>query len=407
MKFYQARKFKFRVVLAFLVTIAFVSMTYAWFAYSAKTRLGTEVDVKAWYVEIEKDGSVVTNNVDISASEIYPGMDTVVETIKISNLGDTDAIIKYDIKEARILDKETYSTSESTTTESIEDILANQYPFKININLSKDFVISGNDSAYFTISISWPFDSDTDELDSSWGSDAYEFIQSENQKLAGDSSYQVRNPINLSLALNAEQYFEADNELDINYGYGQLVLFDVANNKSCSSISSTCLVTHVIDNKNKVSDNTVSLVLDAKGNYRNSYFNEYNDVLNILNNLWSANVRGLSASELLVAISKDVENTKLIRPDLSDTIVGNVAYQNRSNEILTRAITYNGHFTFDSYLYDYFSSVNCYWTDTTYNFNYGYGVESINDSTSKLGPIDKDTSCRVVPVIEATKASLK
>ena len=112
-------------------------------------------------------------------------METKSEIIKISNLGDSDAIINYDIVTARILgdNSDNYSPSETITSEYIEDALSHSYPCKINISVNKKHIIAGSkEDALFEVSVSWPLDSDNDALDSLWGNKAYEFQNSEISK---------------------------------------------------------------------------------------------------------------------------------------------------------------------------------------------------------------------------------
>ena len=168
---------RLNLISIFFVAVSFISVTLAWFVYSGLSTVSTEVSVKAWYIEMERDGKPETNQIVISFDEIYPGMDPVVEEVKIKNLGDSDAQVKYNVKSARILDKpeDAYVVSETITSNYIEDQIAHQYPFHINIDLSKEFVLAKTDETIFKVSISWPLDSDNDELDSTWGTDAYKF----------------------------------------------------------------------------------------------------------------------------------------------------------------------------------------------------------------------------------------
>ena len=67
--------------------ISCISVTLAWFAYSGIAKVATEIEVKSWLIEFEKNETTVSNNIVISLAEIYPGMDTLYETIKIKNRG--------------------------------------------------------------------------------------------------------------------------------------------------------------------------------------------------------------------------------------------------------------------------------------------------------------------------------
>ena len=69
------------------IVLSFISVTLAWFAYSGLSNVSTVVDVKAWYITLEKNGEEISNDIVISLSEIYPGMETLDEVVKIKNLG--------------------------------------------------------------------------------------------------------------------------------------------------------------------------------------------------------------------------------------------------------------------------------------------------------------------------------
>ena len=55
------------------------------------------------------------------------------------------------------------------------DTLSHDYPFHVNIDLSKNYISSHGDSSTFEVSVSWPLDSGNDSLDSLWGMNAYNF----------------------------------------------------------------------------------------------------------------------------------------------------------------------------------------------------------------------------------------
>ena len=71
----------------FIVT-SFIFTTFAWFAYSGLRSVSTEIDVKAWYIELSKSGEVVTNDIVITLDDVYPGMETVDEIVNIEELNE-------------------------------------------------------------------------------------------------------------------------------------------------------------------------------------------------------------------------------------------------------------------------------------------------------------------------------
>lgn len=422
----RKRNLKLNLIPMFFLAVSFISVTLAWFIYSGLATVQTEVNVKAWYIELEKEGEKISNNIIISVDDIYPGMETVTETIKIKNKGDSVAAVSYNINTARILgDDEHYydTTTGSISTVDLEDKLAHEYPFHINMNLSKNFVLEKTDEATFDISISWPLDSGTDENDSYWGTEAYKFKEEEGKLLALDKNYQVRPSIQIVISLTAEQYVktEVSNDenainltteqyvdkkisSDTNYPLGKEILFDVVNKKVCQQIGSTCFKMTVIDTNNKTTDQTVTLIpnilrFDNKGTY-NGYISAYQNIVQS----WKVVNRPLTASDILKVISTDVYNSKTIQEGISDSIIGTLRNENRVQNKLSNISILNGYYIFNSF--NYLSSNICYWTNTEYNTDKGMAVISGADATKLYGE-SKNTECKIVPVVLALKEDLE
>ena len=396
------------VSLLFLV-ISFISVTLAWFAYSGLLNVATEINVKAWYIELEKDGQVVSNEIIVSLAEIYPGMETVKEVVNIKNLGDSDAQVRYSLISARILDdpEHNYVINDITTSEYVEDLLSHEYPFHINMNLTKRYVLSKGEESIFEISISWPLDSGDNELDSLWGTAAYVFYQNEENKKNQDPEYQIRPSIQIIISLVAEQYLETDIASDYRYNLGDTVLFDVVTNSICSEVSSTCLETYIIDVNNTLSDEIVTLLPNPNNVYLNGSYHDYDSLFNTITNDWTVNTRPLLVEDLSKIISTDIMNSFLIREELSDAIIGNLNYDNRMSIELNKAISYNGYYRFINEKFPYLVATNCYWTNSEYDSLNSFAVKVNDENTSKLYNELKTSICNIVPVILVNKLNLQ
>ena len=398
---------KLNLISMFFLAVSFISVTLAWFIYSGLATVQTEVNVKAWYIELEKDSESVSNNIVISVDEIYPGMETITETVKIKNLGDSIAAVSYNINTARILGNADhyYDTINGTITSTdLEDKLSHDYPFHINMSLSKNFILEKTDEGTFDISISWPLDSGTDEIDSYWGTEAYKFKVEEEKLLALDKNYQIRPSIQIAISLTAEQYVESSNSSDINYPLGKQILFDVVDKKVCEQISSTCFRMNVIDVHNKTSDEAVTLIpnilrLDQVSTY-NNYTTSYQSIVQS----WKVENRPLIASDILKVISTDVYNSKLIRDGMSDSIIGTLKTESRVQNKLSNINQLNGYYIFS--LFDYLSSSNCYWTNTNYNEEKAMAVITESEITKLYGE-SKTTECKIIPVVIASKTDIE
>jgi len=391
------------------IVISFISVTLAWFAYSGMSSVATEIGVKAWYIELDKDGQAVSNDIVISLSDIYPGMDIVDEVVNIKNLGDSDAQLNYSIVSARILGDEAdnYLIDDTTTSsEYVEDVLSHNYPFHININLSKNYILAKGEESSFEVSVSWPLDSDIDSLDSLWGTEAYKFEQSELAKKNADANYQIKPSIQIVISVTAEQYLESDTTSDPNYDLGDVVLYDVVANEVCTEISTTCLTTYVMDVNNTLGDETVTLLPNVKNTYLNSTFNDYATTLSSITSSWTVGTRPLAVEDLLKIASKDVIGSTLIRDSISDLIIGKLNYNTRMSTEIAKAVSYNGYYNFSNEKFSYLSSANCYWTSSEYNTSNGFAVKKTDEINSKIYGEAKTASCNVIPVILAPKENL-
>lgn len=399
---------KLNLMSVIFIIVSLISVTLAWFAYSGLTDVSTEIGVKAWYIELQKDGQKVSNDIVISLSQIYPGMDTVNETINVKNLGDSDAQLSYSIVSARLLDntEDNYTVNETNTSEYVEDALSHNYPFHINMNLTKNYAIAKTGESAFTVSVSWPLDSDDDTLDTLWGTEAYNFQKNEEALKNADSNYQIKPSIKIVIKVTAEQYIESDTSSDMNYNLGDTILYDVANNAVCTEVSSTCLKTYIIDTNNKLGDTTVTLLPDPTITYGNSTYTDYGTTMSSITTGWTATTRSLLVEDLIKVISLDITNTNLIRDSISPSVLGYMGYGTRINTEMNKVITANGYYKTLNSKFPMLTSSNCYWTNSTYNEDKVFAYNKIDDTNSKLYGESKTNSCNVIPVILVSKSSL-
>ena len=417
MKKRHKRYLKLNLLSLFFAAISFISITLAWFAYSGLVTTATEINVKAWNIEFSKNKQVVSNNIVISLSEISPGMQTVSETINIKNLGDSPATLSYDITSARILD-------ETLTDENgdLEDKLSHDYPFHINMDLSDTYANAHDGTGEFTVSVSWPLDSDNDESDSEWGNKAYQF----NKEQENGTNSQTNSTIRIQIDLKAEQYLGGEtltdpavynvrdnnkstkvSESDPAYNLGDIVLYNYEENKKCSSISSSCIKSYIIDKDNMLSDTSVKLLPDLYNEYLTATASNYSSQFNSLTSNWKTSTRPLEVEDILPIVSKDVINTLLIRPNISNEIVGYLDYGDRLTTHINKTISYKGYYKFLNEKFPYFTTTKCYWLSTEYDESHQFALKKIDEEYSKIYNEEKNTSCSVIPVAEVSKSSLK
>ena len=402
---------KLNVMTLFFIAVSSISVTLAWFAYSGLAKVSTEIDIKSWLIEFEKNDTTVSNNIVISLDDVYPGMETIYESIKIKNKGDSDAKLSYSIQSARILDEEI--DIQNIDQEYLKDNLSHSYPFKINIDLSDNFILSKGKEAEFKMSVSWPLDSpneeidgeiiDSNKIDSEWGNLAYQFELAENQKYIDDQTYQKRPAIKIIISAKAEQIIQSNESSDTRYPLGELVLYDIKNNVICEQLVGDCIRTHVIDSNNKIGDTTISLLPELLGTYANGTYDEYDSILENTISDWNVNVRNLKIDDILKIISKDINNSVIIREEFSDKIIGYLNYENRINTVINNTKIYNGYYKFSNNEYTHLATSKCYWLNEEYNTEKAFALTKIDEENSKIYGEEKNKKCSVVPVIIAPK----
>ena len=391
----------FYILTTLFMAFMFISVTYAWFTFSGNVGLGTSALVKSWFIEFKDGEAIIDNDIMISSNEIYPGMETIYEDITIDNKGDSDANLAIRINSARILNEEKLIPNVNITSEDIQDRLAHNYPFKINIEVA-DKVVEAGSSSHFAVSISWPLDSGDNETDTYWGNEAYKFTENEQAELAKDELYQVRRPINLDITVVAEQDVGEPTTLDSDYQFGDEILYDVVNNTNCSIISSNCIKTRVIDIANKNMDQYVTLLPSVRSMSSVSDFTNFDTNYSTLVSNWTVSNRKLTYKDILRIISKDVLNTTLQYGDTSDMIVGSILNDARSDALIQEAITNNGKFSYYNSYFPYLDSSACVWT---YHNDAPYGLIRVDNQKSTLGSLASERTCKIVPIIVAPKSN--
>jgi len=166
------KRLKIRHIMFLIVLLAFNS--YAWFIYATKVSGSLSAHITSWNVEFQSGVDDISTNLKLDIERIYPGMDDYVKEISVRNKGEVKAQITYEIKKIKILG-ETYEIDEETTSDDLQDILENNFPFKLKINIDNNTVLNENTSSSFNISLTWPFESGNDALDTYWGNKAYEY----------------------------------------------------------------------------------------------------------------------------------------------------------------------------------------------------------------------------------------
>ena len=379
---------RLNIVSILFTVISLTSVTLAWFAYSGLATAKTEVGVKAWYIEFEKDNEPVSNNIIISLEDIYPGMEPKKEEVTIKNMGDVDTKLKYSINKARILDsnEDYYELSNNMDSNYIEDVLSHNYPFHIDINLSTLYIDSKED-AKFEVSVTWPLDSGNNALDSLWGNKAYQYSQTQEELEPNEREPAIEVTINVT----AEQAIDDLDSVDTHFLLGKKIKFDTSTGETCTT-GNTCIDTYVIDTFNVVEDEYVNLLPTT--DLGNGTFQDYQSI----NPNWHTDFNLLTATDILKVISLDIDESLVKINGISDSVIGRILTNTRANSIINNVVTNNGYFSYTSF--DYIKHNSCIWTSDTYS-DKGFALDD-----TKLYGENKNTECKMIPVLHVQKSKL-
>ena len=175
--------------IVFLIVL-FASNTLAWFIYATKIDTNVSVHVRAWNVVFEAGENEVTNVINIPVNSIYPGMENFEYEVNAYNRSEVNATFTYQILSANILGTEILSKEEKRarglpvdeqedlSSAQLESALAQSYPFSITASTSSGTIDMEEGVETFLFSIVWPYESNQDEVDTYWGSQAYQYKES-------------------------------------------------------------------------------------------------------------------------------------------------------------------------------------------------------------------------------------
>ena len=174
--------------LIFLIVLISAN-TFAWFIYATKIDSSVSVHVRAWNVVFEAGDNEVSNIININIDSIYPGMEDYQYEVKAYNRSEVSASLTYQVLSATLLGTE-YKTVEykqmlgeqvlqtDPTSASLEMALADNYPFSIFVQTSNNTIALGNGVETYRLNVVWPFESNHDDIDTLWGSNAYTYKES-------------------------------------------------------------------------------------------------------------------------------------------------------------------------------------------------------------------------------------
>ncbi len=175
-------KKRFSIFHLLFLAVIIAANTFAWFIYMDKISSDIDVRVKAWNVSFRLNNQEMEDYINFTVSDIYPGMTPFQQSLAVTNDGEMDANLSYEIVSVTVMG-DTYTTEGGAMTEEELTTLMNEnYPFKVTITTSQSLITRDGGTALFYINVTWPYESATngvsnDELDTYWGNRAYTFKQ--------------------------------------------------------------------------------------------------------------------------------------------------------------------------------------------------------------------------------------
>ena len=170
------KRIRLSSLLLLIVLLSFSS--YAWMVFVTKVSTGLSAHVTAWDFDFKLGEDTVTTEIIFEVDQIYPGMDDFVQQVSVTNNGELNGEITYEIKKIEILGT-TYETSTTVTSDDLLDMMETDFPFKLSVEVEGEDgnIIPIDETKNVSIKLVWPFESGNDELDTKWGQDAYEYYE--------------------------------------------------------------------------------------------------------------------------------------------------------------------------------------------------------------------------------------
>lgn len=166
------KRVKLRTILLLMLT--FAANSYAWFIYTTRVENQIEAHVRSWSVSFESASGGAEEFIKFSIDDMYPGMEEFKDSIKAVNNGENKAKLSYEIVSFKIMDT-LYESGKNITSEELLNKIRTEYPFKIILAVTNEEMDGKGGESEFTFSVTWPYESGDDVLDTYWGNKAYEF----------------------------------------------------------------------------------------------------------------------------------------------------------------------------------------------------------------------------------------
>ena len=130
---------------------------------------------------------------------------------------------------------------------------------------------------------------------------------------------------------------------------GDIVLYNYEDNERCYDYNDPkCIKGYIIDKNSTMGDANVTVLPDLFETYEKGQATELESKLSGLTRNWGVTTDTLKPNDVLSVVSKDIISTVLIRPNLSNKIVGSINSVDRLESVKELVTSKKGYFRFKS-----------------------------------------------------------
>ncbi len=179
----KAFKKRFSILHLLFFGLLIAANTFAWFIYMDKVSTDIDVRVKAWNVSFRFNNQDMEDYINFVVDDIYPGMSPFQQSLAVTNDGDMDAQLTYEVVSITVMDETFTTEDDSMTEEELVALMSERYPFRIAITTNHELIEKSGGTAIFYVNVTWPYESynsnggSNDALDTYWGNQAYTYKQ--------------------------------------------------------------------------------------------------------------------------------------------------------------------------------------------------------------------------------------
>ena len=164
-----------------LLALLLGTNAFAWYIYMEKISSDINVRVKSWNVSFSLNNQQMTDYINFTIDEMYPGMTPYQAALSVTNDSEVAAQLTYEIVSFKVFDQLLTTENNAMTEAQIIQAMNNNYPFHITVSTNQSIINGSGGTATFYINATWPYESvngqgvSNDAADTYWGNTAYTY----------------------------------------------------------------------------------------------------------------------------------------------------------------------------------------------------------------------------------------